>query len=243
MKKRRVTTLAVVGLLFSATVVQAAYTLFGDAVLSSPGNASAHAVRVTSEITASTPYGGVSFTLPDGTTVDDLATLETDYLVISGDCVGGAPRFEIFVDADDSGDVSTGDRNIFVYIGPAPSFTDCPSGWQSTGNLLTSSDLRVDTSQVGGTFYDTFANAQALVGTSKVLDISFVVDSSWVAGNSPQTFDIDNVNINGSVYTFEPSVPADAAACRNGGWESRTRADFTPFKNQGDCIQYVNTGK
>jgi hypothetical protein len=32
-------------------------------------------------------------------------------------------------------------------------------------------------------------------------------------------------------------------ACKNGGWQSLSRANDTPFKNQGDCIQYVNTGK
>jgi hypothetical protein len=37
--------------------------------------------------------------------------------------------------------------------------------------------------------------------------------------------------------------PLDADDCKNGGWRNRSRADGTPFKNQGDCIQYVNTGK
>jgi len=31
--------------------------------------------------------------------------------------------------------------------------------------------------------------------------------------------------------------------CKNGGWRSMTRADGSPFKNQGDCIQYTNKGK
>jgi feruloyl esterase len=31
--------------------------------------------------------------------------------------------------------------------------------------------------------------------------------------------------------------------CKGGGWQSLFRADCTAFKNQGDCIQYVNTGK
>lgn len=31
--------------------------------------------------------------------------------------------------------------------------------------------------------------------------------------------------------------------CKNGGWLTLFRANGTPFKNQGDCIQYVNTGK
>lgn len=31
--------------------------------------------------------------------------------------------------------------------------------------------------------------------------------------------------------------------CKDGGWEYETRADGSDFKNQGDCMQYVNTGK
>lgn len=31
-------------------------------------------------------------------------------------------------------------------------------------------------------------------------------------------------------------------ACKKGGWQSLTRADGSSFKNQGDCIQYSNTG-
>ena len=31
--------------------------------------------------------------------------------------------------------------------------------------------------------------------------------------------------------------------CKDDGWQTRVRANNTPFKNQGDCIQYANTGK
>ncbi len=31
--------------------------------------------------------------------------------------------------------------------------------------------------------------------------------------------------------------------CKKGGWKGLERADGSSFKNQGDCIQYVNTGK
>jgi hypothetical protein len=37
--------------------------------------------------------------------------------------------------------------------------------------------------------------------------------------------------------------PGSANQCKNGGWQSLTRADGSTFKNQGDCMQYVNTGK
>jgi hypothetical protein len=36
--------------------------------------------------------------------------------------------------------------------------------------------------------------------------------------------------------------PTTASQCKNGGWQTQFRADGTTFKNQGDCIQYVNTG-
>src|SRR5579862_5171692 len=32
-------------------------------------------------------------------------------------------------------------------------------------------------------------------------------------------------------------VPTDKDACKNGGWQNLGRADGSPFKNQGDCIQ------
>jgi hypothetical protein len=31
--------------------------------------------------------------------------------------------------------------------------------------------------------------------------------------------------------------------CKGNGWQTLSRADASPFKNQGDCVQYVNTGK
>lgn len=37
--------------------------------------------------------------------------------------------------------------------------------------------------------------------------------------------------------------PGDKNQCKNGGWKTLFRANSTSFKNQGDCIQYVNTGK
>jgi hypothetical protein len=38
-------------------------------------------------------------------------------------------------------------------------------------------------------------------------------------------------------------VATDKDACKGGGWQNLRRADGSTFKNQGDCIQYVNAGK
>jgi hypothetical protein len=48
---------------------------------------------------------------------------------------------------------------------------------------------------------------------------------------------IDNVSL------LSVNEATTVAACKNGGWQSLTRTDGSLFKNQGDCIQYVNTGK
>ena len=38
-------------------------------------------------------------------------------------------------------------------------------------------------------------------------------------------------------------VPTDADGCKDGGWQSLTRADGSTFKNQGDCVSYAQNGK
>lgn len=39
------------------------------------------------------------------------------------------------------------------------------------------------------------------------------------------------------------NVPTTADQCKKGGWMTSVRSDGSTFKNQGDCMQYVNTGK
>jgi hypothetical protein len=44
-------------------------------------------------------------------------------------------------------------------------------------------------------------------------------------------------------FTVDFRVAVAKDECKDGGWMSVFRADGSAFKNQGDCIQYVNTGK
>lgn len=39
------------------------------------------------------------------------------------------------------------------------------------------------------------------------------------------------------------AVSSNIDFCKNGGWKTITRTDSTPFKNQGDCVSYMNNGK
>ena len=43
--------------------------------------------------------------------------------------------------------------------------------------------------------------------------------------------------------TWMFAMPTDKDQCKDGGWQRLQRADGTLFKNQGDCVAYVNTGK
>ena len=62
--------------------------------------------------------------------------------------------------------------------------------------------------------------------------------------NPSYDVETDLVAFAGTTYDFEPyQVAASKEACKQGGWATLSRADGSSFKNQGDCIQYVNTGK
>jgi hypothetical protein len=58
-----------------------------------------------------------------------------------------------------------------------------------------------------------------------------VVYSPWLV-----SADLNGPCIGGNVATNKDE-------CKNDGWKMLVRANNTPFKNQGDCIQYANTGK
>jgi hypothetical protein len=50
-----------------------------------------------------------------------------------------------------------------------------------------------------------------------------------------------SANLNGPC--IGGNVVTNKTQCMSNGWKTLVRADNTPFKNQGDCIQFVNTGK
>jgi hypothetical protein len=201
----------------------AGYTLFGAATYVSPGDASNRAVQLVSNANTGT-YSGVDFSVPSGLTINNLNELGTDYEFTAGSCALGSPRFGIQL----SGFTGT----IFAYIGPDPSYTGCPPNvWTPTGNLLSPSS-HVDTSQLpGGTFYETWAVAQARYSGATVTDI-FVVSDNGPTGT--QTVLVDNTDVNGTVYDYEPASKDD---CKGEAWK-----DFTnppgPFRNQGECVSY-----
>lgn len=223
----------------SAATAATTYSLFGDASIVAGGNPG-NAAQLRSD--ADPGFGGVDFDV-SGITFAQLTQLATDFNVTDDQCGAGSPRFQINVQT------ASGTENIFVYLGPSPTFTGCAAGWQSSGNLIGNNDAcRWDTSQLAaGTQCSTYAATLAAFGNLTITGIQLVVDSGWNAvasgGDGEQTVLVDNVRINSDTITFDEGVvePGDKEKCKKGGWMDFT-ASPGPFKNQGDCVSYFATG-
>jgi hypothetical protein len=174
-----------------------------------------------------TPFSGLAFDDATGQTVSSLSTLGTDYNATDDTLGGGSPRFQIGVDTTGDG---ARDCNVFVYIGTPPNFNDAAAGWQSTGNLIGSTDTRYDLSQCGGAFNGTYADMIALVGDDTITGISLVVDGGWSQPDGEQTIMVDNVSVDGTTYTFTAKDD-----CKDGGWQA------LGFKNQGQCVSSLQS--
>jgi len=157
-------------------------------------------------------FSTVSVPVPNALTFGQITQLSAEFNVTDDDCGAGSPRFAIKV----------GDKHVFVYLGPAGTFTGCAKNtWLSTGNLVGTTDAcRVDTSQfTGGKVCSTWAEAVALLGSQAVQGVTFVVDSSW---NSPtqtnpaftdkeQTVLVRNIKLNDKTYLVPSSKPTKPA--------------------------------
>jgi hypothetical protein len=204
------------------------HTLFGDATVVGD------AVQLVSDDDPG--YGGIDYTLPEDTTFADLTQLATEYNVTDDDCRAGSPRFQVNLDEDGDG---TTDGNVFVYIGPSPSFSGCPQDtWQDTGNLIGNNDAcRFDSSQlVTGTQCNTYAGTLALLGDAEVTGIQLVVDSGFAFTDGEQTVLVRNVRINDDTSLVGPPTSKDQ--CKNGGYKNYDLP--MTFKNQGQCVSFVN---
>jgi hypothetical protein len=148
-------------------------------------------------------YSFLSFTPGSPLTFNEIKSLTAVYNFTEGNCHGGALRWSIRVSETES---------VFIYYGGYPNFTDCttvvPAINQSGLNMIGKMDARYDTSQVaGGTFYDTYAHAQALVGNRTVVRVSLVLDGGWTIGD--QVVNLVNVLVNENAFVPESDTPTE----------------------------------
>jgi hypothetical protein len=93
---------------------------------------------------------------------------------------------------------------------------------------------------VGGPPFYTLAQIQAMCPNAVATGFGVNIGTF----NPSYNVESDLVQFNDTRYDFEPyEVASDKDQCKDGGWKDVKRANGSSFKNQGDCIQYVNTGK
>lgn len=223
----------------SSAVLAASYTLDGGATLAETGNASDGAIQLVSDDTNA--GSSVLFELDNTLTFAELTTLSADFNVTDDDCTNGSPRFSIGLNTE------SGVKYVFAYLGPTPNYQGCTADtWTSSGNLL-AAGLNIDTSQLGGTFYDTTENALATYGGLSVAEVLLVVDAGYAFEDGEQTVLVDNVVINDTTFSFEDEAEAPvytADDCKRNGWRDLTgeAGEPGPFRNQGDCVSFFATG-
>jgi hypothetical protein len=162
-------------------------------------------------------FSFASFTPDTTTTFADITKLISNYEFKTGDCHGGSLRWQVRLSASEA---------VFIYYGTAPQFgnggtggcTPTSSGGadQSGLNLLAQTGPRYDTSQlVGGTFYDSYANAVALAGSRPILRVSLVLESGWQdAPNGDQRLTLTSATVGTAAgdNTFTPPAGQSAQA-------------------------------
>jgi hypothetical protein len=211
-------TLAIVAFVPSAGAASGA--LFGTATMD--GN-QVKLVSDFSDATTANDSGGINFTDTGVTTFSSLTQLATKFNVTDDGCGGGSPRFQLNI----------GGKNVFVYLGPSPSFTGCtPNTLVDSGNLIGNNDAcRYDTSQLSpGTQCNTYAGTLALVGSQTVTGIQLVVDGGWFFADKEQTVNVCDIRIN-SATLF--SCQGQGGGGGGGGANKITICHHTKHKSTG----------
>ena len=144
-------------------------------------------------------YSFLSFTPASTLLFSDITNLTATYNFTEGDCHLGALRWSVRFSPTQS---------VFIYYGGLPNFTNCTSPTQTGANMINLSDLRYDTSQVGGTFYDSYEHAISLVGGMAVIRASLVLDGGS-SGDQVVTLAGATVNSN----TFVPASGSGVQTC------------------------------
>jgi hypothetical protein len=172
--------------------------------------------------TATVAASGVDIISPlEGQAVSNITELNFDYKT-GEHCGAGAPRFNLQLD-------QAGLVNAFLGCAGG---TQSPSANGYTHVEFNATQIAAAVTTAGGT------------PSSTLNDIYIIFDEGTdtpVGGTvgTPGLVHIDNISVNNSVEG-SPTVPTNKNQCRNGGFANFTDNNGNPFKNQGQCIAFVN---
>lgn len=157
-------------------------------------------------------------------------TASFDYAAAVGTTAsGGSPRISIPID----------DGNAATPL--AYAFADtlgCNSGNANNGTLSLSDPICQISYGGDPATHPGYANWALFAAAHTTWRVSD--DLPFVIVDQPGLWTVSNVQLGQGA---DADVATKKDECKKGGWANLTRADDSSFKNQGDCIQYVNTGK
>jgi len=183
-------------------------------------------------------YAGVYYaqsTLP-GQPLAAASVISFTYAAAAGTTAsGGSPRVSIGIDED-----GNGTRESYAFVDTL----GCNNGSPNNGTLSFSDPTCTVAyfgpgAPVGGESWVNWAAFAAGHPTWKISK-NTVDDVPFVIVDQPGLWTVTNVELGQGEAA---GVVTKKDECKKGGWADLTRANGSSFKNQGDCIQYVNTGK
>jgi hypothetical protein len=150
------------------------------------------------------------------------------------DTTGSGPRFVI------SGSNNAGRSGAFPKNPGRDPFTITDAGWYTFQHTFTNNGFGVLT--VALTIKDAAGTAIHSWNLSDPNDvINTVVGSNRYGAFASQEFSLLAID-NSSRFDIQ-SQPADKDQCKNDGWKLLVNGANMPFKNQGQCVKFVQTGK
>ncbi len=167
-------------------------------------------------------YSGVYFATSSlsGKLLSQVSDLSFTY---TGTPTAGSPRISLPIDAD-----ANGTTDFYAFI----SAFHCNDGAGLVDPLNdTTCTIFYTDGPVAG-----YVNWAAFVAAHSTWRVGSSVP--FIIADDAGFWTVDNVHLGAAL-----AVTTGKDECKKGGWADMTRADGSSFKNQGDCIQYVNTGK
>lgn len=137
---------------------------------------------------------------------------------------GGSPRLSIPIDTN-----ANGTTEAYAFVDTL----GCNNGSANSGTLSLSDPTC--TVAYGSNTWTSWAAFAAANPTWRVSN-----DLPFVIVDQPGLWTVSNVQLGQGA---DADVATKKDECKGGGWKDLTRENGSSFKNQGDCIQYVNTGK
>ena len=209
-----------------------------------PGGDGALQLTTTNSGTAKAQYMHAT-----STPLADVTDLSYHTRQISASFAGGDPSYQVVtcLGGFDVNGACVGFTTL-VYE-PYQNGSVSPGVWQfwdvDAGQFWSSRSFNSGTCVVtaggGGAPFYTLSHLNSMCPNAEVIGFGVNIGSN----NPAYNVYTDLFTFNGTTYDFEVnSAPSDKEQCKNGGWATfNPSRPAGPFKNQGDCIQFANTGK